>query len=58
MSRITHHVRSGIVVGIDTHKDFHVAAAKDSLGRTLGHARFAANATGYEQLHRWARAHG
>jgi len=58
MSRITDDVRSGIVVGIDSHKDFHVAAAKDSLGRTLGHARFAADATGYEQLHHWALAHG
>jgi len=58
MSSITHDSLVGIVVGVDTHKDFHVAAAKDALGRELGHARFDANAAGYEQLTPWARAHG
>lgn len=27
---------SGVVVGVDTHKDTHVARAKDALGRRLG----------------------
>jgi transposase len=58
MSSITHDSLVGIVVGVDTHKDFHVAAAKDALGRELGHARFDANAAGYERLTQWARAHG
>jgi transposase len=58
MSSITHDSLVGIVVGVDTHKDFHVAAAKDALGRELGHARFDANAAGYEQLLRWAQAQG
>ena len=28
--------RTRVVVGVDTHKDIHVARAKDSLGRLLG----------------------
>jgi len=58
MSSITDVSLLGIAVGVDTHKDFHVAAAKDALGRSLAHARFAANRAGYEQLLRWAQAQG
>lgn len=58
MSRITHDLPAGIVVGVDTHKDFHLAAATDSLGRDLGHARFDADRAGYAQLIQWARTHG
>jgi len=58
MSSITDVSSVEIVVGVDTHKDFHVAAAKDSVGRSLAHARFAANRAGYEQLLRWAQAQG
>jgi transposase len=49
---------AGIAIGVDTHKDFHVAAAKDALGRDLGHARFDASAAGYAELIQWAHAHG
>jgi hypothetical protein len=49
---------AGIAIGIDTHKDFHLAAAKDARGRDLGHARFDASAAGYAELIEWARAHG
>ena len=33
--------------GVDTHKDTHVAAALDQLGRVLGTESFPANAAGY-----------
>jgi transposase len=46
--------RRRIVVGIDTHKSFHVAAAKDVLGHDVAEGRFAANARGYEDLRCWA----
>jgi transposase len=58
MSRITHDLPAGIVVDVDTHKDFHLAAATDALGRELGHARFEANRAGYAELLRWARTRG
>ncbi len=44
--------------GVDTHKDQHVAAALDQVGRLLGIAEFPATATGYEQLHEWLTNHG
>ncbi len=58
MSSITHDPLVGRAVGLDTHKDFHVAAAKNARGRGLGHARCDANADGYAQPTQWARAHG
>jgi transposase len=47
-----------IVVGVDTHKAFHVAAIKDELGRDIAEARFDANGSGYEELWRWATRFG
>lgn len=44
--------------GVDTHKDFHVAAALDQLGRLLEIAEFPATAAGYRQLHTWLAGHG
>jgi hypothetical protein len=44
-----------IVVGVDTHKAFHVAAAKDALGHDVAEARFEATAHGYEDLRMWAK---
>jgi transposase len=44
--------------GVDTHKDFHVAAAKDALGRDLGTARFPATLAGYTALLAWLCAFG
>ena len=49
---------SGVVVGVDTHADVHVAAALDLLGRHLGTLEIATTTRGYEQLLRWARAFG
>ncbi len=44
--------------GVDTHRDFHWAAAKDTLGRVLGTQRFAASPTGYQALLSWLRSFG
>ena len=44
--------------GVDTHKDFHVAAALDQLGRLLEIAEFPATAAGYTQLRAWLANHG
>ncbi len=43
-----------IIVGVDTHKDVHVAVAIDILGRRLAQLEIPATAAGHEQLHRWA----
>ena len=50
----------GVVVtgGVDTHKDVHVAAALDQLGRLLGTSSFPTTPAGYRQLARWLRQHG
>jgi len=43
-----------IIVGVDTHKDIHVAVDIDTLGRRQGQLAVSATAAGYQQLHRWA----
>src|SRR5437868_1722381 len=47
-----------VIGGIDTHKDIHVAAVLDELGRLLATTTFAATTIGYRQLHRWLCDHG
>ena len=42
-----------VIGGVDTHKDVHVAAVIDELGRLLDTASFPADAAGYRQLTRW-----
>lgn len=44
--------------GVDTHKDAHVAAALDPVGRVLGTESFPATAAGYRDLLRWLRGFG
>ena len=46
--------RSDVVVGVDTHKDEHVAVALDGLGGRLGELSIAANPSGYAELVAWA----
>ena len=59
MTSIAHLVPAGkIVVGVDTHKDVHVAVALDRLGAYLGEIRIATNAAGYADLRRWALSLG
>jgi transposase len=47
-----------VIGGVDTHKDVHVAAVLDELGRLLATATFATTTPGYRQLHRWLCSHG
>ena len=49
---------SEVVLGVDTHKDLHVAAVITTLGALLGSRAFAATRAGYEQLLTWARTFG
>lgn len=46
---------AGVVVGVDTHADTHVAAALDSLGRVVDRIEIPTTASGYRQLLSWAR---
>jgi transposase len=50
-------VRS-VVGGVDTHADFHVAAAIDGNGAMLGVESFPADAAGYEELLGWLVSFG
>jgi transposase len=47
-----------VIGGIDTHKDVHVAAVLDELGRLLGTSSFPTTGAGYRQLLSWLRSHG
>ena len=47
-----------VTVGVDTHKDLHVAAARDQLGRRLGTTQVQATSAGYAELLGWARSLG
>jgi len=47
-----------VIVGVDTHKDFHHAAVITALGEPVDDRRFAATATGYEELIGWVTAAG
>jgi transposase len=51
-------VADGVVVGVDTHLDFHVAVALDRLGRRLGEVKVPTTARGYTELVRWAEDFG
>ena len=44
-----------VVVGVDTHADNHVAAALDSLGRTIGRLEVATTPPVYGRLLTWSR---
>lgn len=47
-----------ITAGVDTHRDTHVAAALDGLGRLLGTGSFPASDVGYEMLVAWLTRFG
>jgi transposase len=47
-----------VIVGVDTHKDLHVAAVISVLGTLVGTASFPATAAGYQQLLSWASGFG
>src|SRR5919206_785051 len=48
----------GVILGVDTHLDLHVAVALDQLGRRLGELTAPTTAKGYESLVRWAECFG
>ena len=47
-----------VILGVDTHLDFHVAVAIDHLGRRLGESSVPTTVKGYEGLLRWAEGFG
>jgi transposase len=47
---------AGLVIGVDTHKDTHAAAACDAAGRVLAQLQVPATPAGYGQLLDWALA--
>ena len=50
--------KAEVILGVDTHLDFHVAVAIDHLGRRLGEASVPTTAKGYEKLLCWAEGFG
>jgi transposase len=47
-----------VVLGVDTHKDIHVAAVLTALGVVLGSSTFPTTAAGYRRLLAWTRGFG
>ncbi len=47
-----------VILGVDTHLDFHTAVALDHLGRRLGEASVPTSEKGYERLLCWAEGFG
>jgi hypothetical protein len=49
-----------VTIGVDTHRDVHVAGARDQLGRRIGVRLIPTTPAGYQQLldwhARWARS--
>ena len=65
MSSMTHHDQSShhpgceeVILGVDTHKDGHVASVVTVLGAQIADATFPTTAAGYRQLLAWARGFG
>ncbi len=48
----------GVILGVDTHLDLHVAVAVDQLGRRLGEITVPTTTRGYARLLRWAEGFG
>lgn len=57
MTTIAHH-DAVVIGGVDTHKDVHVAAVLDNLGRLLGTESFPTARHGYRRLLAWLQSHG
>ncbi|WP_329462287.1 IS110 family transposase [Streptomyces sp. NBC_01431] len=47
-----------VVLGVDSHRDVHVAAVVSTVGQVLAVERFPTTAIGYRDLAEWARGHG
>jgi transposase len=55
---LAHDPNNEVTGGVDTHKDVHVAAAIDGVGRILGVESFPTTRHGYRRLLRWLQGHG
>lgn len=53
-----HNINAEVTGGVDTHRDVHVAAVVDAIGRILATASFQASASGYRRLLAWLASHG
>jgi len=58
MNTIAHDEPRRVTGGVDTHKDIHVAAVLDVLGRLVATASFPPTRLGYCRLLRWLQSHG
>lgn len=58
ISTIAHREPLRVIVGVDTHRDTHVAVALDHLGRRLDQLEIDTTESGYRSLIDWADAHG
>jgi transposase len=58
ISTETPNTEVAVILGVDTHLDFHVAVALDHLGRRLGEVSVPTTPKGYERLLRWAAGFG
>ena len=58
MTRIAQLEPTRVTVGVDTHRDVHVAVALDQLGRRLGEIELATTRAGYQRLLAWAERFG
>src|SRR5215468_3658708 len=47
-----------VAIGVDTHKEVHVAVALDRLGAQLDSREIATSSAGYRSLLAWAMEHG
>jgi transposase len=58
VARIAQRELTRVTVGVDTHRDVHVAVALDQLGRRLDQIELATTRAGYERLLAWAESLG
>jgi transposase len=58
MTNMTQDPSVRVTIGVDTHRDVHVAVALDHLGRRLGELAVPTNRAGYADLLSWAEAQG
>lgn len=58
MTRIAQLEPTRVTVGVDTHRDVHVAVALDQLGRRIEQIELATTRAGYERLLGWAEGFG
>ncbi len=57
-SKITENPISSIIIGVDTHKENHVAVAINKLGNRLGDCSISSTVEGYQQLSSWSQTFG